>query len=460
MKIYTDALVVTMDGEHRVIQRGAVCIDGKYILGVDSTEALVSRWPDAETIDSWNMIILPGFINAHTHLFQVLFRGIGSDFPLSEWLSRIIWPLSSRLGKEECYLGALLASVEMLQCGVTTFVDSHYITIDKYCYDGIARAIEEAGIRGVIGRSTVDTSLAPPEFREEVEEAVDEATRVIETYHNTADGRITVRVEPLNEALASERMVLAMRDLSKRCGVGFSMHTAETHQRVEDCRRMYGLSTIEWLWDMGILGPDVLLAHCVWLTRKEIELLRSTQTKVAHNPVANQYLADGVAPVKEMLDRGVTVAICTDGASSNNDQNILQALKSAILLQRVSVLDASALSASRALKMITIDAAKAIGMESSIGSIEPGKLADLIFLDLNVPQFVPAVSAISNIAFTSPANSVARVVVNGRTVFENGKHFHLDEKQIVKDCNDRVMEIIGKVKLKKAYIFDSFWNYC
>lgn len=377
---------------------------------------------------------------------------------MAEWLARVIFTLGGHLGREECYQAALLAAGEMLHSGVTTFVDSHYITIDKRCYDGIAGAINEIGIRGVLGRSTVDTELVPPEYRETVEEAVDGASEVIERYHGRAEGRLTVRVEPLNEALASEPMVLAMRELSRKYEVGFSMHAAETRRRVEDCRSRYGRPTVEWLHELGALGPDALLSHCVWVNPKEIELLASTRTNVAHNSVANQYLADGAAPVKEMLEQGVTVAIATDGASTNNSQNILEATKCAVLLQRTRTLDTAALSAAKALEMITIDAARAIGMEQSLGSIETGKLADLVFLDLNVPQLVPRAAALANLVFAAPVNAVTRVLVNGEAVFDRGRILNLDESEVVGACNRTMDRILAGSRLG-GHLRDPYWSF-
>jgi 5-methylthioadenosine/S-adenosylhomocysteine deaminase len=442
VKIIKNGLLVTMDTERQIIRDGAVVVDGKFIKELGKAEPVSAHWPNAEIIDATNHIVLPGLINAHNHLFQVLLRGIGSGVPLSEWYRSAIWPLARYIGRHESYLAALLSSVEMLSSGTTTFVDSHYITRDKECYDGIAQAVEEIGIRGVIGRSTVDGDPVPVEFREPVDVAVREASRVIETYHGKADGRLTVRVEPLNESLASKTMVLAMNDLSRNYKVGFSMHIAETRERVELSREKYGYPPVEWLWNLGVLSPSVLLAHCVWVNDSEIHLLSSTKTKVVHNPICNQYLADGVAPVVEMLNSGVTVAVGTDGAASNNGQDIFEAMKSTVLLQRVSRLDAGALDAQKALEMVTIDAAKAIGMEDCIGSLEPGKLADIVLVDLEVPQLVPSVSALSNLVYAAPSRAVNLVMVNGRIVFKDGEVIALDQKELVRVCNRTVKSMI------------------
>lgn len=447
MKIVKNGLLVTMDSESRVIKDGAVAIEGKFIKEVGKTKSLCAKWPDAETIDATDHMILPGFINAHTHLFQVLLRGIGDGLPVAKWGKKALWPLSKYIGRDESYLAALLVSAEMLSSGITTFVDSHMITRDKKCYDGIAQAVEEIGNRGVIGRSTADIYPAPSEFREPVSIAVEEARRVISTYHQKAQGRLTVRVEPITEAHASEEMVLAMRRVSRDYGVGFSMHVAETKGRSELSYKKYGYPSIEWLYKIGVLGPDVLLAHCVWVNPKEIELLSMTDTKVVHNPVANQYLGDGVAPIREMMDKGITIAIGTDGAATNNSQDIFEAMKSAALLQKVSHLDAGALNAQDVLKMVTINAARAIGMEKNIGSLEQGKFADLILVDLEIPQLVPLVSVLTNIVYAAPSKAVDLVMVNGCIVYKEGEVVAFNQKELVKRCNEKVESMIKLARI-------------
>ena len=444
MKIIKNGLLITMDSERRVIKEGAIALDGKFIKELGKATSICAKWPDAEIIDAAGHIVLPGFINAHDHLFQALLRGIGDDgLSLSEWYGTI-WPLSRHIGRHESYLAALICSADMLSSGITTFVDSHYITRDKNCYDGIAQAVEEIGIRGVLGRSTIDIDPAPPEFWESVDVAVREAVRIIEAYHGKAEGRLTVRVEPLNEALASKDMVLAMRDLSRSYNVGFSMHVAQTHGRVELCREKYGYPCVEWLYHLGVLGPDALLAHCVWVNDVEIDLLSSTNTKVVHNPVTNQLIADGVAPVIKLLDRGIVVALGTDGAASNNGQNMFETMKSAVLLQRVHRLDPRLLGAQKVLEMATIDAAQAIGMSDRLGSLESGKLADLILVNMNVPQLVPSVGILSNIVYTAPSNAVDLVMVNGQIVFKDRKVVTLDQEKLIETCNKKVESLVER----------------
>jgi len=457
--IIKNGVVMTLDPERRVFQDGAVVVEDATILDVGKSAELSSRYPEALEIDASNHAVLPGLINAHTHLFQMLSRGIGDNLPLQEWLDRCIWPISRRIGRAESKLAALAASAEMIKSGTTTFVDSHYVTVQKDCYDGIAEAIDESGIRGVIGRSTVDSEAALPEFREKVDTAVKEAERVIKTYHGKADGRINVRVEPLNELLASRDMVLAMRDVARQYGVGFSMHAAETATRIDVNRRKYGDTTIKWLHELGVLGPDVLLAHCVWVDDEEIHLLASTKCGVAHNPVANQYLADGIAPVPKMLAEGVRVAVATDGSGSNNSQNVFEAMKSAVLIHRVNELDTSVMTAERALELGTIDAARAIGLEDQIGSLEPEKRADIILVDLDRVEMLPSMSAVSNLVFSTSCKAVDTVLVNGRVLMENRRLNTLKEKEIVRNANRVTRRLVDQAGLGNSVLRSGRWKY-
>lgn len=444
MLIIKNGYVVTMDPQRRVYKDGFVAIKDSRIVEVGETKNIGNRYTDVEVIDAKGKVVLPGLIDAHTHLYQVLYRGLGDDMPLAEWLQKCIWPLSKCLGREESYMGALLASLEMLKSGTTTFVDSHYINLDKECHDGIAQAVEEIGIRGVLGRTTIDSDPAPEIFRETVDVAQKEAAKVIEKYHRSADGRITVRVEPLNETLASKEMIKAMWELSKQYNVGMNMHLAETVGRVQSSREKYGLSSVEFLNSIGVLGPNLLLAHCVWISKKEIHLLSATGTKVVHNSVSNQYLADGVAPVPAMIKNGVTVSIGADGACSNNNLDMFDAMKAAVLMHKVNEMDPLALTAEKALEMATIDGAKSIGMEDEIGSLEEGKKADIILIDLNRPDMTPKYSIISNLVYATNGSAVDTVLVDGKIVMDNRRIVKMEEEKIIEKANVVVGDMLTK----------------
>ena len=436
MILIKNAIVLTMNPQREVFWDGAVVVDGDSILEVGKTEDLLSKHTYDEIIDAKDKLIMPGFVAAHVHLFQTLYRGMGDDLLLADWLKKCIYPLSYYLNEDSSRVGAELSALEMLRSGVTTYVDSHYITRDKRCYDGIAQGTLNTGIRGVIVRSTVNNPETTPEpFLESIDVAQKECARVIETYHGYGDGLLTVRVESLNESSATTDMIRAMYEVSRQYQVGMSMHLAETIHRYQGTIDRFGKTPVAYLNDLGVLGKHILLAHCVWLNKQDMAILQATGSNVAYNCVSNQYLADGIADVAGMVRMGINVAIGPDGAASNNSLNMFNVLKAAVLLQRANTLDIMALNAEKVLEMATIDGAKAIGMEDKIGSLEPGKKADLIMLDLNDVTMTPKKSCISNIVYSGNTTAVDTVMVNGKILLKGGNFTSVDESSVYREAN-------------------------
>jgi len=436
MLLIKNAIVLTMNPDRHVYWDGAVVISGDSIKEVGKTADLLGKYSYDEIIDAKDKLVMPGFVAAHVHLFQTLYRGMGDDLLLADWLKKCIYPLSYYLDEEACRVGAELSSVEMLRSGITTYVDSHYITRDKRCYDGIAQGTLNTGIRGVICRSTVNNPETTPEaFCESIDVAQKECARIIETYHGYGDGMLSVRVEPLNELSATTDMVRGMYEVSKQYKVGMGMHLAESIVRYQTMLERYGKTPVAYLNDLGVLGEHILLAHCVWLNKQDMAILKATKSNVVYNSVSNQYLADGIADVSGMIQSGITVALGPDGAASNNSLNMFNVIKSAVLLQRANTLDVMSLTAEKALEMATIEGAKAIGMEDKIGSLEAGKKADLIMLDLNDITMTPKKSCISNIVYSANTSAVHTVMVNGKILLKEGHFTSLDEQAIYCSAN-------------------------
>lgn len=450
MILIKNAVVLTMDEKRQVYMDGALAIDGDMIAAVGKTEELLNKYDYDRVIDAKDKLVMPGFVNAHVHLFQTLYRGMGDDLLLADWLAKCIYPLSYYLDEDASRVGAELSALEMLRTGVTTYVDSHYITRDKRCYDGIAQGTLNTGIRGVIGRSTVNSTDTTPEpFRESIDVAQRECARVIEAYHNHPSGLLSVRVEPLNESSATPDMVRAMYEVSRQYNVGMSMHLSETVIRYRSTLDRFGKTPVAYLNDLGVLGRHILLAHCVWLNPQDIAILKSTGSNVAYNSVSNQYLADGIANIAGMDRAGVSIALGADGAASNNSLNMFQVLKSAVLLQRANTLDVFSLTAQRVLEMATIDGARAIGMEDKIGSLEAGKKADVLMLSLNDVTMTPRKSCISNIVYSANTSAVDTVMVNGKILLEGGAFTSIDEQAVYRSAN----QTLDRLAEKSGYTF-------
>ena len=412
-------------------------------------------------MDYKDSVIIPGLVCNHTHLFQILFRGLGENLTVSDWVTDMIFPLSTFMGEEEAYLAGLLAQMELIRTGSTCFADSHYIHVDKKSIDGLAKSVEETGMRGMLVRATQNikfSPLVPDVFMEDYDTVERETVRCIETYHNKLNGRLKMAPEAINLMDCDEKMLRLIYELSETYGTGFHMHTAESVDEVAVVRATTGLRPIEYLNDMGLLGPKTLLAHCVWITPKEQKMLADTGTKVAHNPVSNLMLGDGIAPIPELLELGVDVGIGVDGAASNNSQDMFEAMKFCLLQHRANWIDASIIKPEDVLEMATIQSAKTLRMEDEIGSLEEGKKADITICGTNQIQMTPNVKPISNLVMSTNGFNVDTVIIDGKIVLENKEFTKINKNEIIEQANKKIDEMIKKAGLEDLITSGRF-NY-
>lgn len=382
-------------------------------------------------IDAEGKILLPGLINTHTHLSMTLFRGLADDLSLDSWLNDHIWPMEANLNGEYCYIGALLAAVELIKSGTTTLSDMYFYMED------VARAVDDAGFRAVLSYGMIDFGDA-----EKRQDEIEENLTLFKNCNGMADGRIKVFFGPHSPYTASEELLVKVRELADEYNMGIHIHVSETQKEIDDVSAEKGLRPFEYLEKIGFLGPDVVAAHCVWLSDEEIEIIKKHNVKVSHNPCSNMKLASGVSPVSKMIDKGICVSIGTDGASSNNNLDLIEELKTASLLQKVSTLDPKALSSDEAIEMATIKGAEALGLDSEIGSIEVGKKADLILIDTNSANMVPDSSSLSsNVIYSANGSNVDTTICNGKILMENKKLTTLDEQEIYAKAKQAIKEL-------------------
>lgn len=382
-------------------------------------------------IDAEGKILLPGLVNTHTHLSMTLFRGLADDLSLDSWLNDHIWPMEANLNGEYCYIGALLAAVELIKSGTTTLSDMYFYMED------VARAIDDAGLRAVLSYGMIDFGDAEKRKAE-----IEENLTLFKNCNGMADGRIKVFFGPHSPYTASEELLIKVRELADEYNMGIHIHVSETQKEIEDVSAEKGLRPFEYLEKIGFLGPDVLAAHCVWLSDEEIEIIKKHDVKVSHNPCSNMKLASGVSPVSKMIDKGICVSIGTDGASSNNNLDLIEELKTASLLQKVSTLDPKVLSSDEAIEMATIKGAEALGLDSEIGSVEVGKKADLILIDTNSVNMVPDSSSLSsNVIYSANGSNVDTTICNGKILMENKKLTTLDEQEIYAKAKQAIKEL-------------------
>ena len=382
-------------------------------------------------IDAEGKILLPGLINTHTHLSMTLFRGLADDLSLDSWLNDHIWPMEANLNGDYCYIGALLGAVELIKSGTTTFSDMYFYMED------VARAVDDAGIRAVLSYGMIDFGDA-----ERRENEIKENLALFNACNGMADGRIKVFLGPHSPYTASEELLVKVRELADEYNMGIHIHVSETQKEINDSMEERGIRPFEYLEKIGLLGPDVVAAHCVWLSDEEIEIIKKHDVKVSHNPCSNMKLASGVAPVSKLMEKGVCVSIGTDGASSNNNLDLIEELKTASLLQKVSTLDPKVLSSDEAIQMATIRGAEALGLDSQIGSIEVGKKADLILIDTNAANMTPDSSNITlNIVYSANGSNVDTTICNGKILMENKKLTVLDEDEIFAKAKQAIKEL-------------------
>ncbi|AAM01581.1 amidohydrolase [Methanopyrus kandleri] len=409
----------------RVIEDAGILIDEDgRISFVDTREQLeeCEDWEDEIELGEKD-VIMPGLINTHTHGPMTLFRGVADDMPLMKWLREEIWPLEERLDAEKCRWGAALAAMEALKSGTTCLADMYFFM------DAVAEAYAEVGIRAVISHGMID--LGEEDKREE---ELKESKRVYRKCQGM-EGLIEFSLGPHAPYTCSEELLKEVRRLADEWGVKIQIHVAETEDEVKEVKRKHGKRPVEYLDEIGLLGDDVIAAHCVWLDDKEIEILSKRGVIVSHNPISNMKLASGISPVPEMLERGVNVTIGTDGCASNNNLDMLEEIKVAALLHKVNKMDPSATEMLEILRMATVRAGTVFSSEK-IGAIEEGYAADLVVLDGSSPRLNPNHNPISNIVYSASGSDVKHVFVAGELVVKNGKLVKADEQEILENSTE------------------------
>lgn len=429
--LLTGGDVVTMNQAYDVFSPGAVAIRGRDIIAVGPAETLESRYKPAATIDCSGSFVLPGLVNAHTHLPMTLLRGLADDLRLDVWLMGYMMPVEREfVSPDFCYQGTLLACAEMIRSGTTLMADMYYYEAE------IARAVAEAGLRGVLGESVLKF---PSPDAESYDASLAYTRQFIEAWKGHP--LITPAVAPHAPYTNTAEILRACTELAKEFDVPLLTHIAETRLEVEDSRREHDRRVVNWVNDLDLLSAKVLAAHCVHIDQDEMRIMRRHGTHVAHNPTSNLKLASGIAPIQEMLDRGLKVGIGTDGTASNNDLDMFDEMRLAAFLAKGSTGDPTALPARQALTMATRMGAEALFLGDITGSLEAGKRADLIFVDRaplhNAPQFKRDPNAVySQIVYASKSTDVSDVMCDGRWLMRDRQLLTLDEATLLKTATE------------------------
>jgi len=440
--------VVTM-GSKGTIRDGAIVIEDSRIVDVGKSNELKGKYTGYDKIDAKGKVTIPGLVNTHQHAAMSILRGYADDYPLKEWLEKWIWPLERHMTGYEYYVGALLTAVESIMSGTTT-VNTMYFYKDEY---NEARAFAEVGIRGVIGHGCL--SWRKDRDRKNLE-------NLAKNWHGKNEGTIRVSVNPHApytvdpEYMKELRVVTA--EINEKYGspsqpIMWHMHVAETRDEPNKIEDTFGISVktgvVEYLDSLGVLGDDVVAAHCVCLTKGDIQLLAKRGVKVSHNPVSNLKLASGISPVPGLLKAGVTVSLGTDSASSNNVADMFEVMKLTALLHKGVNGNPTLLPAQSVLKMATVDGAKALCWDGQIGSIEVGKKADIVIVDFNKPHLCPVYNEASHLVYAVKGADVETVLINGTMVMENREVKTVDVREVMSSAMKAKADILERLALSQ-----------
>ena len=429
--VVTNGTVVTMDAQRHVIENGAVAVRGDSIVAVGPSADIAAQYDAAKIVDARGAIVMPGLINGHAHAAMSLFRGMADDLALDDWLKKYIFPAEARNVTEDFVVwGTRLGMLEMLRGGITTYADMYYFE------DAVARVTKEAGMRGVLGETIIDF---PAPDNKTVAQALEYTQKFIE--HWKGDPLIVAAAAPHSMYTCSAKTLQEAAALARRNHAPILIHVAEAPFELQLSREKYGITPVGYLAREGILGPDVTGAHCVWVDQADIATLVQYGVGCTNNPSSNMKTAAGVSPVVYMLAAGAAVGLATDGAASNNNQDMFEEMDLAAKLQKITRMDSRALPAEQVVEMATIGGARAVHLEKLIGSLEAGKKADLIVVDTTAPHATPMYNVYSQLVYALKATDVRSVVIGGNMVMEDRKMLTLDETAILVKANEYKKQI-------------------
>jgi len=437
--LVTGGTVVTMNEGRTIIDDGALAIKGDSIIAVGPRSDIEAKYAAPDTLNASGKLILPGFINGHTHVPMTLFRGLHDDVTLDDWLRKYIFPAEAKNVTEEFVRwGTRLAAAEQIRAGVTTYADMYYYE------DAVAEETKAAGMRGVLGETFIDFP-APDNKTEAAMLTYTEA--FLKKWQG--DPLIHASVAPHSIYTCSKKTLEDTSALARKYHAPILIHVSEMKKEWDDSQRQNGMSPVQYLDKVGVLGPDVVAAHCIFVDAADRKTLADRHVGCVHNPSSNMMLASGVSPVPEMRAAGVAVGLGTDGpAGSNNDLDIMEEMDLAAKLAKITKGDPLALNAKATVEMATIDGARTLHMEKEIGSLEAGKKADLVLLDLDKPNAVPMYEVYAQIAYALKGSDVSTVIIGGRPVMRDHKLLTVNETAAIAKANEYKKKIAASLGMQ------------
>ncbi|MBQ7198256.1 MAG: amidohydrolase [Selenomonadaceae bacterium] len=412
------------------VAEGNIFIQGDKISRI-TPPSNISEMQSANVIDGRGKFATPGLINTHTHASMTLLRSYADDLALMDWLNDHIWPIEAKMKRKDIYFGAALAAVEMIKCGTTAFMDMY-----GPCMEEVAKVVEESGMRGALCRGIIGIFDGDEKLQTNVD--------LFKNFNGAANGRIKVMFGPHAIYTCPPDFLRKICETAGSLGAEIHMHMNETLDEINGCMKDYGKRPFEVVAETGLLDLGFLAAHCVHLSDNEIEIMKAKKVRVAHNPTSNMKLASGIAPVDKMLKAGLTVGIGTDGASSNNNLDMLEETRLAALLAKINTMSPLTLPADTALKMATEEGAKAINFDYKVGRLEVGYKADITLWDMRGVEWQPNYNPVSLLIYSAISSSADTVIVDGKILMQNRELKTLDEEKIIHEFNACADRLTGK----------------
>jgi cytosine/adenosine deaminase-related metal-dependent hydrolase len=451
--LFTNATIITMNQKREILARGAVLVKDTSIAALGKTGDLVEHYPEEEIFDCRGNVLLPGLIDTHVHLAQAMIRGCADDLALLDWLIKRVWVLQGNYTEEDGRASAALCTLEMIKSGTTSFLEC--MLADVYGFDGVAETVIQSGMRAALGKIVMDLpsyaqaeNVMHPGMAEDGETSVKNTLAAFDKWNGAAGGRIQVWFGARTPGGVTPQLYDQISSLAQERDMGITVHISEVKEDLDYARSQGFRSPVEFCQAHGLLGPRSVLAHCVWTDEEDFKILADTGTHVTHNPTSNGKTATGIAPIHGMLQSGVNVTIGCDGGPSNNTYDLIRDMRMVSYLANIRESDPTVVPAESVLEMATINGARALGWENQIGSIELGKKADFIIVDMDKPHLVPAPDPVSTIVYAANGSDVDTVVIDGKLVMKHRQVLVLDEKSIIAEARQRFPEVLQRGGLK------------
>ena len=435
--IFRGGTILTVDPGSRVLDGDVACRDG---LLVQVGGSYTPQTSDYEILDATGCVVMPGLVQSHVHMCQTLARGRADGLELLDWLSRVVWPYEAALDREDTAAAARLACVELLTGGTTAILDMGTVRHT----DALFEAARDAGLRATIGKAMMDDPSCPPGLRETTAESLEESARLCRDWHGRSGGRLRYAYAPRFVLSCTDDLLREVSGAARAAGVRVHTHASENRREVAEVVARRGADNVVHLHRLGLSGQDVCLAHCVWLTDEERGLLRETGTHLLHCPSSNLKLGSGVAEVPELVAEGVSVSLGADGAPCNNNLDGFLEMRLAALVHKPRR-GPLAMPASEVVRMATLGGARALGLDGEIGSLEVGKRADVISVDLGGAHVVPTADPYSAVVYACRSTDVVDVVVDGRVVVRGRQLLTLDRRAVIAAARERAARVFARV---------------